>query len=148
MKYITTLLLSLLSLTSFSQNSWLNVQVQPDQYPGETSWEIYNSVDEIVALSPQYTNTNLQETIVLLDEGGYNFVIYDDFGDGICCDFGEGYFGLTNGYCELNTFVYDFNSPQMTVYFDLLPCPPPVFGCMETAAINYNPWANNPGLYV
>jgi hypothetical protein len=148
MKYITTLLLSLLSLSSFSQNSWVKVQFQPDQYPGETSWEIYNSEGEIVASSPQYTNTNFHETIVLLDEGGYNFVIYDVFGDGICCDFGEGYFGLTNGYCELNTFVYDFNSPQMTVYFNLLPCPPPVFGCMETAAINYNPWANNPGLCV
>jgi hypothetical protein len=137
-------LLAFLPSILLAQDSWVKVIVQADNYGGETSWDIFQG-DVVVATSPPYLNNSYNETIVMLDPGGYNFVIYDDFGDGICCDFGEGYFGLTNGYCELNTFVYDFNGPQATVYFDLLPCPPPVFGCMETAAINYNPWANNPG---
>ena len=134
-------LLFFLPITVFTQNSWVNVVVQTDNYGGETSWEIYQG-DELMAASPLYGGNSYNETIVNLPEGGYNFVINDEFGDGICCAFGEGYFGLKN-ICGLNTFVYDFDGPQVTVYFDLLACPPPVFGCMDTEAINFNPWANS-----
>ena len=142
MKNIITLLLTLLSINMFSQDSWVNVVVQTDNYGGETSWEIYQD-SELIATSPIYGDNSYNETIVNLPVGSYNFVIYDSFGDGICCDFGEGYFGLKN-ICDLNTFVYDFNGPMTTVYFDLLACPPPVFGCMDIEAINFNPWANAP----
>ena len=133
-------LLALLPSILFAQDSWVNVQVQPDNYPGETSWEIYNSVDEVVASSPEYTNTNLQETIVLLDEGDYNFVIYDVFGDGICCEYGEGWFGLTNT-CELDQYIYDFSGPTATVFFTLDPCTLPQEGCTDEVAENYDPEA-------
>lgn len=142
MKNITTILLCLLSFTPFAQESWVNVVVQTDDYGAETSWEIYQDT-LIVAVSPVYSNNSYNETLVNLPVGGYNFVIYDQFGDGICCDFGEGYFGLNNT-CGLNTFMYDFNGPTATVYFDLLACPPPIFGCMEVEAINFNPWATAP----
>lgn len=135
-------LLFFLPITVFTQNSWVNVVVQTDNYGGETSWEIYQG-NELMATSPSYGGNSYNETIVNLPAGGYNFVMYDSFGDGICCDFGEGYFGLKN-ICDLNTFVYDFDGPQITVYFDLLACPPPVFGCMDVEAINFNPWANSP----
>ena len=131
-----------LPVTILSQSSWVNVIVQADNYGGETSWEIYED-STIVAISGAYANNSYNEIFVTLPPGGYNFVIYDQFGDGICCDWGEGYFGLVNN-CGLNTFVYDFNSPTATVYFDLLACPPPVIGCMEAEALNFNPWANSP----
>ena len=141
MRNLLIILFISLSTTLLGQ-SWVNVVVQTDDYGGETSWEIYQG-SELMATSPAYGNNSYSEIIVNLPEGGYNFVIYDAFGDGICCGFGEGYFGLKN-ICELNTFVYDFDGPQMTVYFDLLACPPPVFGCMEVEALNFNPWANVP----
>ena len=141
MKYITTLLLSIISLISFSQDSWVNVEFQPDQYPGETSWEIYQD-STLVASSPIYDTPLYQETIIYLPAGEYSFVMYDIFGDGICCEFGEGFFGLTN-YCDLDTFIYDFGAPILTVYFDLLACPPPISGCIDTTACNYNETANN-----
>ena len=28
--------------------------------------------------------------------------------------------------------------------FEVLACPPPIFGCMQSGAINYHPWANAP----
>jgi len=141
-RFIISLVFVSLSGLTLAQNSWVNVVVQTDDYGGETSWEIYQE-SELMATSPAYESNSYNETIVNLPAGGYNFVIYDSFGDGICCDFGEGYFGLRN-ICELNTFVYDFNSPQVTVYFDLVPCAPPVFGCMDIEALNFNPWANAP----
>jgi len=96
MKYLTTLLLTLLSLTLIAQDSWVKVQVQPDNYPSETSWEIFNSAGEVIAVNPPFTDISLQTTIIPLDSENYNFVIYDEFGDGICCEFGEGWFGLSN----------------------------------------------------
>lgn len=143
MKNILTILFFFLSFIAFPQDSWVNVVVQTDQYGGETTWEIYQD-SQIVATSLPYQGNYYYETLVMLPPGGYNFVIYDSFGDGICCDFGEGYFGLSN-ICGLNTFVYDFNGPTATVYFDLLACPPPVLGCMDVEALNFNPWANIPG---
>jgi hypothetical protein len=141
-KYITTTLLTLLSLTLISQDSWVNVAVQTDNYGGETTWEIYQDTN-IVATSPSYSSNSYYETMVNLPAGQYNFVIYDDYGDGICCAFGEGFFGISNS-CGLNTFVYDFAGPTATVYFDLLACPPPLSGCMDAEALNFNPWANAP----
>ncbi len=170
MKYITTLLLTLLSSTLIAQDSWVNVIIQTDNYGVETTWEIYQDTT-LIATSPVYDSNSYYETMVTLESGQYNFVIYDAFGDGICCAYGEGFFGLSNS-CGLNTFVYDFAGPTATVYFDLLACPPPlygcadatacnydenvtnddgscdysclVYGCMESEALNFNPWANAP----
>jgi hypothetical protein len=53
MKHFLILLLSLLSFSSFSQNnSWVKVEVQPDNYPSETTWEITNTSGEILAVNP------------------------------------------------------------------------------------------------
>jgi hypothetical protein len=141
MKNFLTLIFITLPIILLGQ-SWVNVVVQTDDYGGETSWEIYQDTD-LMAVSPAYGSNSYNEVIVDLPVGEYTFIIYDSFGDGICCGFGEGYFGLKN-ICNLDTFVYDFDGPQMTVYFDLLACPPPVFGCMDTEALNFNPWANVP----
>ena len=135
--------LFLIPLTFLTQESWVNVIVQTDQYGGETTWEIYQD-SEIVAVSPPYQNNSYNEALVELPSGEYNLVVYDAFGDGICCNFGNGYFGLTNS-CGLDTFVYDFDTPQATVFFELTECEQPVYGCLQSSALNYNPWANTPG---
>lgn len=134
--------LFLIPLTFLTQESWVNVVVQTDQYGGETSWEIYQD-SQLVAVSPPYLNNSYNETLVELPVGQYNLVVYDAFGDGICCDFGPGYFGLTNS-CGLDTFVYDFGTSQATAFFELTECEQPVYGCLQPNALNYNPWANTP----
>ena len=146
-KYITTLLLTLLSLTLISQDSWVRVEVQPDNYPSETSWEIFDSLGEVLATNPPFTDMSLQTTIIPLDSEDYNFVIYDEFGDGICCAFGEGWFGLSND-CGLDQYVYDFAGLTSTVFFTLEQCaqppppPPATVGCMDETALNINPEAD------
>ena len=76
-----------------------------------------------------YSNSFNQKT-VFLPPGNYTFTIYDSFGDGICCGFGEGWFSLTNA-CGVDTAVYDFDTAELTIPFEILPCPPPIFGCMQ-----------------
>jgi len=135
------LALFLLPLTVFSQGSWVKVSVQTDDYGGETSWEIYQA-SEVVAVSPPYVSNSLQEVVVPLNSGDYNFVIYDSFGDGICCDFGPGWYSLTNS-CGLEIYDYEFAGPTTTTFFELIDCEPPIAGCMNPGALNFNPWAND-----
>jgi hypothetical protein len=136
-------LLAFLPSILLAQDSWVRVELQPDNYPSETSWEIINSSGEVLATNPPILDMSLQTIIVPLDSEDYNFVIYDEFGDGICCEYGEGWFGLTND-CGLEEYVYDFGGPTATVFFTLEQCaqpPPPIVGCMDPVAVNYNPEA-------
>ena len=137
-------LLVLLPSMLLAQDSWVRVEVQPDNYPSETTWEIFNSAGEVIAVNPPFTDMSLQTTIIPLDSEDYNFVIYDEFGDGICCEFGEGWFGLSND-CGLNQYIYDFGGASATVFFTLEQCaqpPPPIIGCTDETALNFNPEAD------
>ena len=144
-KLLTITLLTLLTLSNaFAQPddaSWVNVTIQTDNYGGESSWEILNNDNIAVAVSPPLQNNTLVNTMVFLPAGEYVFVMYDSFGDGICCSFGQGFFGLTNT-CGLEEFNYEFDSAIDSIPFVLEPCLPVLLGCMNEAADNYNPWAN------
>ena len=123
----------LLPILSLQAQSWVNVNFVSDQYPEESSWEILSDTNVVAS-------GVAEEVLVTLPPGQYTFVAYDEFGDGICCQYGEGFFTLTNG-CGLDIGVYDFASAQMEVPFNLLPCPPPAVGCMDEEASNYDPLA-------
>ncbi len=143
MKNIITILLCLANLTLFSQESWVKVEVQPDNYPSETTWEILDTAGTVLAINPPFVDMSLQTTIIPLDVANYNFVIYDEFGDGIWCAYGEGWFGLSDD-CGLDQYVYDFGGATATIFFTLEQCaqpPPPIVGCMDPVAVNYNPEA-------
>ena len=139
--YLLVILFWMLVSCMLGQGSWLDVQVQTDQYAGETSWEILNEDSEVVAVSPPYQNNTLQNHMVFLPSGDYEFVMMDAFGDGICCSFGDGWYRISNT-CGLDTAVYDFDTALDTVPFTLTPCVPPLPGCTNPVANNYNPWAN------
>ena len=139
--YLLVLLFWMLASCVLGQGSWLDVQVQTDQYAGETSWEILNEESEVVAVSPPYQNNTLQNHMVFLPSGDYEFVIMDAFGDGICCGFGEGWYRISNN-CGLDTANYEFATATDTIPFTLNPCIPPLPGCTDPIANNYNPWAN------
>ena len=142
---LRVLLFLLFPLCAVAQPGWVNISVFTDQYGNETSWEIYNpnlpAGPAVVAASPGgYFGNNLFNSMVILPPGDYDFVIYDSFGDGICCDFGEGWFSLNNN-CGLDTAVYDFGGSELTIPFTLVPCELPIPGCMDESSNNYNPWA-------
>ena len=135
------LILFFLPIVAFSQQGWVNLEFQADQYGGESTWEIYMvGSDSVYAAGGPYENLSYNQQLITLPVGEYNLVVNDEFEDGICCEFGEGWFGIENS-CGINTYVYDFASSQVTVPFNLLPCPPPVSGCTDELAVNYNPQA-------
>ena len=110
-----SLLTLLFPLVSLAQQGWVVVTLQADEYSNETSWLITDETGMVGEESPGviYSNSFNQKT-VFLPPGNYTFTIYDDFGDGICCGFGEGWFSLTNA-CGVDTAVYDFDTAELTI---------------------------------
>ena len=135
------LLLMFLPLFAAAQPSWVELEFQTDNYGEESTWEIYPvGSDEAIAQGGPLPDSTYTSQMIPLPSGEYNLVVSDAFGDGICCDFGEGWFGLKND-CGLELYVYDFDTSQITVPFVAVPCEMPIPGCMDESSNNYNPWA-------
>lgn len=96
----------------------VNIEVMTDDYGYETYWELRDASDYVVAsggnteVGPNgggaydaandddgaYANATLyQETYEVLSSGCYTFLIVDDYADGICCQYGDGYYLVTDG---------------------------------------------------
>ncbi|PWI29899.1 peptidase S8 [Flavobacteriaceae bacterium LYZ1037] len=71
-----------------------------DNYPEETAWSLRNSSGTTVASGGTYGSqadgSTLNINVGCLDDGCYDFVITDTYGDGICCSYGNGSYTLTN----------------------------------------------------
>jgi hypothetical protein len=97
--------------------------------------------DSVLVTSPPYQPNQYITTPVFLPAGDYTFIISDTYGDGICCEYGQGNYELKN-FCGLYEANFEFSTAADTVDFTLEPCEIPVFGCMDEQANNFNPWAN------
>ena len=77
----------------------VTVNITTDQYPSETTWEITNSNGQAVASGGPYSTQNSAQspvTTTLNQNECYFFSIYDSYGDGICCAYGQGSFTVTD----------------------------------------------------
>ena len=94
--------MSVLSLGTFAQcgsdESTLIVDILTDSYPGETSWEV--TLDGVVVLSGgpyEEGDAVYGDTLCIpaSEEPCIQFEIFDSFGDGMCCGYGEGQYVVT-----------------------------------------------------
>jgi len=75
----------------------VNFELKTDNYPEETTWEVTNSAGEILYSGGPYTNspnTVFTEVWEFIESDCYTYTIFDVYGDGICCDYGIGYYKL------------------------------------------------------
>ncbi|MEL7252374.1 MAG: T9SS type A sorting domain-containing protein, partial [Bacteroidota bacterium] len=74
------------------------LNILTDEYPNETTWEISNENGVILYEGGPYSDqfTEIQERFCLDPDECYTFTIFDSFGDGICCQFGEGNYEFTD----------------------------------------------------
>jgi hypothetical protein len=76
------------------------MELRTDYFGDETSWDIVNTIDESVVRSVDRGsyggNTTYYEYDCLDSSGCYNFTIYDQWHDGICCSSGDGYFKISS----------------------------------------------------
>jgi hypothetical protein len=74
--------------------------LQQDVYGSETTWNLKNSAGTTVYSGGPYTDTNstlppvINQTWNIANNECYTFTINDLYGDGICCDYGAGYYTL------------------------------------------------------
>ena len=74
------------------------VEILTDNYPGETSWDLVHvNGDSVVAsifAGELVDMATLYTWDLNIPAGSHVFTIYDEYGDGICCGYGEGYYRL------------------------------------------------------
>ncbi len=78
----------------------LKVYIIQDQFGQQTTWDIINSAGEVIAQGGPYqqlvgsggTQPNLTTVYDVPTNECYLFRIYDSAGNGICCNYGEGYY--------------------------------------------------------
>lgn len=77
----------------------VTVDIIQDDYGSETTWEINDGTNILYTGGPYNDGDDqvLVSTDVCLGLGEcYNFVIYDAYGDGICCNYGNGSYSVGN----------------------------------------------------
>ena len=73
-----------------------------DSYPEEIYWVLYDDGDFLVesAAGVFGAYAGLTDGISVpfcLPDGNYTFEIYDQYSDGICCNYGDGSYSITGG---------------------------------------------------
>lgn len=88
-----------------------------DNYANETSWQLLDDANNIIDSGDSLMNNKLYQNFYCLDYGCYTFVINDSYGDGFCCNFGNGNFTITS---TLGNHQYAHSKPFTftdTTYF-------------------------------
>lgn len=67
----------------------VGITIVPDDYPGETTWDLYSNGNEVAS-------GNVNGSVVCVDTADcIRFDIHDSYGDGICCGYGLGSYVIT-----------------------------------------------------
>ncbi len=113
----------------------ITLQLLTDNFPEETTWVLSEQSGNVVMSGGPYTEdvTLFEEQFCLDPEACYSFTIFDSFGDGICCDYGQGNYAIID---EEGNFLLsstgEFGAFETNEF-----CA--TFECMLTAMINVNP---------
>lgn len=78
--------------TVASADALITVNILTDDYGSETTWELINNSNSQVVASggPYDSNTNYSTYVCVQSSDCFTFNIYDSYGDGICCSYGNG----------------------------------------------------------
>ncbi|AXR06675.1 HNH endonuclease signature motif containing protein [Salinimonas sediminis] len=74
-----------------------NLTLTTDNYGAETSWSITDGSGSTVASGAGYASNSTTQESQCLANGDYTFTISDEYGDGICCNYGNGSYELSFG---------------------------------------------------
>jgi hypothetical protein len=97
-----------------------------DDFANETSWQLEDEDGVVLYSGDDYDSDDDFTTLVedfCLEEGCYEFTIFDSFGDGICCDYGDGFYQITDEEGNVVVSGSDFGGEESTVF--CTDCTPP-----------------------
>ena len=142
MKKLLTTLLTFLTLTLSAQNdTWLNLQIQFDDYPEEVDWKLYE-VDTVASNNiivdeggPYYfaADSSLLNIFIpnLSSNHTYILEVNDDYGDGLSYPY-LGYVHLFNDCTDTISYVSGNYGSLFSDTFMISPCNSPPLGCPDT----------------
>ena len=81
-----------------SNESEIVISITTDDYPSETSWQLVDQNGSGWSINPgdlTNPNTNYTWTYCIDTTDCYDFTIFDTYGDGICCSWGNGSYYVT-----------------------------------------------------
>jgi pimeloyl-ACP methyl ester carboxylesterase len=125
-KIFFALIISLSTILMKAQCTTGTLELQLDNYPGETSWRVKNTSGAILFNGSGYggqTNQLINIPICLGTNQNYTFEINDSYGDGICCTYGQGFYKLKDNvgnviiqggsftHSDIKPFCYMCNTP-------------------------------------
>ena len=71
----------------------ITLTINADNYPQETSWKLLNEENEIISTGSLNDDVEVYSEDICVDYTScFTLYVYDSYGDGICCGFGEGNF--------------------------------------------------------
>lgn len=127
MKKILPLVIAILSYTTSIAQPCPNgtvpatVTINTDTYPAETSWIVQNATTGVtLAQGGNYANgsTTYTQNFCVPPNACLRFTVFDDFGDGMCCGYGNGSYSLSvngttlaSGGQFTNQFTHFVNCP-------------------------------------
>tara|TARA_R100000697_G_scaffold36183_2_gene48031 strand:- start:2091 stop:4781 length:2691 start_codon:yes stop_codon:yes gene_type:complete len=125
------------------------VNINLDQFQGETSWDIKDTMGNLLYSGGPYPNApdyEPQFIPVCLPVGNLVFTIYDSYGDGMAGSLWGGNDGSYYLFQCGDTLVYgteaNFGTDSTHVFIsDTCTPPPPVPGCMDEDYLEYDPLA-------
>lgn len=101
---------------AFAPNQ-ISLQILLDNYPEETTWDITDASGNIVRSAGPYGGAGTTKTEnICLNDGCYAFTIYDSYGDGICCGFGNGNYQLTDASSNVLASGGQFTDQEGTLF--------------------------------
>ena len=150
LSYIFVLIFWLAVAAAFGQcppSTWsLNVTINPDQYPEETSWYIMTFFGDTLMQGGPYTGIidyEPQYTAACAPIDSFYIVINDLYGDGIAGSLWGGNDGSV--YIEqCGDTIWELDGADFgyqifdTIYTSGCPPPPPVFGCMDSGFVEFD----------
>ncbi len=79
------------------QDTEVTMTIVLDNYPSETTWELRDGSGALVTSGGPYATqgATVTETFCLPDDC-YDYTIFDSYGDGICCSYGNGSYELVD----------------------------------------------------
>ncbi len=150
MKYLITLLLCVnIAFAQCPNGTYLDIIINPDQYPQETSWALLDEDLDTIASGGPYVDIvdySPQVTQLCVPNGNYYFDIYDSYGDGVQ---GSLWGGQDGSYylVRCNDTIVEMDSANFGFYayhgFTIEDCapPPPIYGCMDESFVEFLPIA-------
>jgi len=146
-RLITFLFLFNIAFAQCPPGTWsLNVTINPDQYPEETSWYIMTFFGDTLMQGGTYTGIidyQPQYHAACAPIDSFYFVINDTYGDGVAGSLWGGNDGSVYieqcGDTIWELPMADFgNQMYDTIYTSGCPPPPPVFGCMDSSYLEFD----------